>query len=268
MDRTMRRSYASLPVHEMPQPIRLGCSGLLAITVIVMGAIGLRALTSGKSGGVDRGATTAPGPASSPASGGPAAGATRSDADVDAPASARELRAKLDKDLQMGRYTAFISDLDDLLKLDPAASQDRDIRVAIVDVVLMRIMAGGGEPADRLFDILQGRMGTTGIDILYELVTTRGGSRASKRADELLRDESVRARGTPALRIAYDLRFSGCAEKSALFDRAKADGDGRTLGQLQELNRECGRRSGRCCMHNDPALRAAIDGLKARLDKP
>jgi hypothetical protein len=129
----------------------------------------------------------------------------------------------------------------------------------------MRIMMGGGEQAARLFDIIQSRMGTTGIDILYELVTTRGTSLASKRAAELLREESVRARGTPALRIAYDLRTAGCNGKAALFERASADGDGRTLGQLQELNRDCRRSRGVCCMHNDPGLRAAIDGLKARL---
>lgn len=250
-------------VTEFPRPFVLGCSGLLAITLLVMGAIGARALTSGSQAPARDSVAVTPTSMAAPASAAPADPAS---AASDAAPTARELRARLDKDLQMGRYAAFISDLDELLKVDPRAAQDRELRFAIVDNVLMRMMIGGGEQAERLFEIIHRRMGTTGIDILYELVTTRGTSLASKRAAELLRDESVRARGTPALRIAYDLRMAGCLDKPALFERARSDGDGRTLGQLQELNRECGRRNkSGCCLHNNPALRAAIDGLKSRL---
>ncbi|MCC6555572.1 MAG: hypothetical protein IT372_21635 [Polyangiaceae bacterium] len=263
----MATSPGSSPsAQELPPPILLGCSGLVAITIIVMGAIGLRALTSRSSSDLDR-PPAAAAPSAAPPSSAPAIDAGDGAPDAPPP-SARELRARLDKDLQTGRFGAFISGLDELLRIDPSAAQDRDIRNAIVDVVLMRIMVGGGDQPERLFAILTEKMGTTGIDILYELVTTRGSSRASKRAGELLKDEAVRARGTPAMRIAYDLRMADCASKPALFERAKEDGDGRTLGQLQELNRQCGRRGGPCCMYNNPALRAAIDGLKARLGSP
>ena len=57
----------------------------------------------------------------------------------------------------------------------------------------------------------------------------------------------------------------GCDEKKALFGRAATDGDRRSLGQLQQLDRRCGRRSPGCCFENDPDLRAALDALNARL---
>jgi hypothetical protein len=140
------------------------------------------------------------------------------------------------------------------------------VRADIVELSMRVMLLTGGEP-DRVFDMIATKMDTTGMDILYELLTTRGGSRAAARAEELLRDEKVRSRGTPAARIAYDLRVAqGCSDKKALFERAKEDGDGRTLGQLQLLNHRCRRRSGGCCLENDPELREAIDTLKARMN--
>jgi hypothetical protein len=100
-------------------------------------------------------------------------------------------------------------------------------------------------------------MGTAGPDLLYELLTTRGGSKAAKRADELLRDEAVRSRGSPAMRVAYDLRTAKtCDAKRALYERAGEEGDRRALGQLHVLSRECG--------SSDPKLKAAIEALKKR----
>jgi len=62
-----------------------------------------------------------------------------------------------------------------------------------------------------------------------------------------------------ALRSARD-----CDQKKALFPRAQTDGDGRTLGQLQLLNRRCGRHATACCLQNDPDLRQTMDAIKAR----
>jgi hypothetical protein len=179
---------------------------------------------------------------------------------------ARELRAELRKEVQFGRFGSATDVLARLLGVDPTSPQDSEVRGDIVELS-MRVMLLTGDEPDRVFDMISTKMGATGMDILYELLTTRGGSRAAARAEELLRDEKVRARGTPAARVAYDLRMArGCDEKKALFGRAKSDGDGRTLGQLQLLNRRCGRRSPGCCLENDPELRETIDALKARLN--
>jgi serine/threonine-protein kinase len=230
--------------------------------MVVLGAVVLRTLVSGGATVPERAAIAAsaaeaqarvPDPVSS-------AGA------LDAPSGdvRRELRVQLNKDLKTGRFVDFITHLEQLLQIDPTAAQERDIRVAIVDVVLMRIMVGGAEHAEKLFGLLQHRMGTTGIDILYELVMTRGSSRASQRAAELLRDESVRARGTPALRVAYGLRAAPCGAKRDYFERAGIDGDRRALDQLLPLNNDCGRRNRGCCLRDDPGLKAAIAAIKAR----
>jgi serine/threonine-protein kinase len=115
---------------------------------------------------------------------------------------------------------------------------------------------------EQLYEIIERRMGTHGIDLLYELMTTRGGSRAAKRATDLLADPEVRKRGTPALRIAYDLRKTSCPEKNQLFERAREDGDRRALGMLEEL-KDC--RRSRCCLYTkDPALKEAVDALRTR----
>jgi hypothetical protein len=77
----------------------------------------------------------------------------------------------------------------------------------------------------------------------------------------MLREESVRARGSEAMRTAYEIRFaSGCDAKRALFDRARSTGDGRTVMELKLL-REC-RRGNTCCMRNDDALNDLITALE------
>jgi serine/threonine-protein kinase len=260
----MSRSSPATWGGDLPAPILLAFSGLLAITAVVIGAVGVRALVS------DGGATDPrPTAAASATAGGatPSGSTTARSADPDEPpppsdpVAAREARAKVASDLQMGRYVAFVTDLDELLRIDPGAAREREIRSAVVDV-LMVITASRGEHVDQLYEIIERRMGTHGIDLLYELMTTRGGSRAAKRANELLADPEVRKRGSPALRVAYELRTVPCSEKNQLFERAKEDGDRRTLGQLEEL-KEC--RRTRCCLHTkDPALKDALDALRER----
>jgi len=246
-------------VGELPQPILLGCTGLLAITALVVGAIGLRTFVGGLEGSGPSPAKSAVAVAPSGAPTGRGAATTEA-APPDA-AAVRAARAKVQSDLQTGRYAAFVSDLDDLLRLDPSAASERELRSAVLDV-LMVITAGNGDLAAKLFESIEQRMGTHGIDLLYELMTTRGGSRAAKRATQLLADPEVRERGTPALRVAYELRSAPCPQKNDLFERAKEDGDRRTLGQLEML-KDC--RRGGCCNHTkDPALREAIDALRAR----
>jgi hypothetical protein len=177
----------------------------------------------------------------------------------------RDLRADFETDVEVRRLKEAVADLALLLDQDPKAAQDRNVRRDVVELS-QRIMQATGREPEELFALITQRMGPTGIDILFELFTEKGGSRAAKQAEDLLSNPNVRARGSPALRIAYDVRMArSCQEKIALFPRAKQDGDYRTLGQLQALNHACGRRSsGECCLHNDARLRDAIDSLKAR----
>jgi len=151
-----------------------------------------------------------------------------------------------------------------LLELDPKAPQDREVRGAIVELA-MRIMLVEGPEPDKMFDMIETRMGTTGPDILFELIATKGGSRGARRAEQLLKDKSVRNRGTPAFRIAYDLRMARkCEEKSALLERARDEGDRRSYVPLQMMNRDC-RRSEECCLRKDPRLKEAMDAIEERM---
>jgi hypothetical protein len=267
----------------LPLAIRLSVIGLLGTVGLVVGAVALRSSSydvTEEDLPADAGpsaqpasSSTAPRPSARPPSTSPPAGTARSPATPSPPtaapppaADAREARAALRRELQLGRYGTATEALARLVEVDPRAAEDGEVRADIVELAMRVMLLTGNEP-DRVFEMIAGKIGTTGIDILYELLTTRGGSRAASRAEEVLQDEKVRARGTPALRIAYDLRQThDCEAKKALFHRAKADGDGRALGQLQLLGRRCGRHANACCLQNDPALREAMDGIKARLN--
>jgi serine/threonine-protein kinase len=260
----------NVSLSDLPQSIRIGMAGAAAIAVLIFAAVLLRPASVGTTG--VQPSPSAGANARSPARAGPAAPTTSPPATAAPPepaspseaATERELRARFAKDLMQNRLKDAVATLALLVDANSRAAEEREVRAAVVDLSQRIMLVVGPEP-DQMFDLISTRMDTIGADILYELVTTRGGSRAAKRAEELLRDESVRERGTPAMQLAYDFRTAKrCDDKIALFDRAKSEGDGRTLGQLQLLNRSCGRRSGDCCLHNDPKLKETIEAIKAR----
>jgi serine/threonine-protein kinase len=115
----------------------------------------------------------------------------------------------------------------------------------------------GGEPADRVFEALTNRLGTDGLDILYDIMAERGGSVGAKRAESILAQKPVLARATPELRIAFELREVNCEGKLALLKRAVAEGDARSLLVLQTFGVACFKRS--------RALEDAIAELRTKL---
>lgn len=256
---------------SLPRSILVGVAGIFGIVLIIVGAVALRPP-------LDDDGPAAPAPTrASLARAEPSASARRaasqakgasagsSPAAQSVPADAHEARIRFSKEVQSQRFKDAVGSLSQLLELDPSAPADSDVRGDIVELA-MRVMLLDGDEPDDMFELLSSHMGTVGADILYELITTRGGSRAARRADEVLKDEGVRGRGSAALRIAYELRTArSCEDRIELLDRAKTDGDGRTLGQLQLLNKSCSQRSGDCCLHNDPRLKGAVDEIKARL---
>lgn len=119
--------------------------------------------------------------------------------------------------------------------------------------------------ADRVFGVLASdALGAYGPDILYRLTSIHGGSRAAKRAAELLKNDDVLKHATPGMRVALEIRDAPCKSRPALFDRAAREGDERTLYLLQAMRSAgCGQIS--CCMRGDAALDAAMSGIRARL---
>jgi hypothetical protein len=114
-------------------------------------------------------------------------------------------------------------------------------------------------------------MGTHGADVVYDLAATEVVKLWVRvRADAWLRSPDFAKSSTPALGVAVALRFAaGCPQRAALLTRAKADGDQRTLGYLNQYRATTGcgwRHRNDCfaCMHGDSRLSDAIAAIKQR----
>src|SRR6185437_7608829 len=83
-----------------------------------------------------------------------------------------------------GGEAAFL----DLAEHDPTAFHAPDISLATRDLAVALERDHGG---DRLFETLTDHLGTDGLDLLYDLVATRGRVAASLRAAEVLRRPEV-----------------------------------------------------------------------------
>ncbi len=182
------------------------------------------------------------------------------------PADVRTALAELDQKHRLGDTLGAIAALEQLAAADPAQLKQAGTMDKVIDLT-QRVMLLPGDASDRMFTLLTQKSGTQGLDILLYLVTNKGGSRASKMAEQLLSAPENVERGSKAMQVAWALRQAkGCDDKKALFERAGKDGDRRARGILETLNRDCNRR-GRdpsCCLHKDPALLAALAAMDAR----
>jgi hypothetical protein len=177
----------------------------------------------------------------------------------------REAAARFSQLIHQGtQFEESVNVLGELLTVDPSAAARSDVRAMIIKLAQRIMLVKSSKAPDRFFALVTDRMGPTGIDILFELETTRGSSLGAARASELLRDATIRSRGTAALQIAYEIRHTrNCEELLKLLDRAQADGDGRALGQLLLLGRLCGRRDSDCCL-NDQRFKDTLSFLRKR----
>jgi serine/threonine-protein kinase len=147
--------------------------------------------------------------------------------------------------------------LRDLCKTDPAGIADPKVLPAAMETVTS-VGQRPGTDADRIFDLLENHTGSAGIDVLYEVVQLKGGSRASTRAAEALRRPGVLEKGAPAARIAFKLRDARCEDKAALLPQAVAEGDARVLQIFESMRSACG---------NSKTLEQASKDLVIRLSK-
>jgi serine/threonine protein kinase len=127
----------------------------------------------------------------------------------------------------------------------PEQAADEDLRF------LVKKAAGTpGETSKLAFAALTGHMGSAGPDLLYELMLND--VKTTKQAQELLASPAVKARTSPALAVAYDLRLANsCAAKVPLLPRAAELGDDRTISILSPLatgaRKGCGKRKREPC---------------------
>lgn len=267
-------------VAEMPLGLRLAYVGAIALPVMVGGFAAFRSPESldGASEAPrrhadeperDREEHATPGPhSSSSPSASPTSHSSSPLPKIKVPTpEARAASDAFDHSLKVNDLKGALGQLEKLLEIDPDSPKDDAVRADIVDLTMRIQLVAGPEP-DKMFDLLVNRMGTTGIDIVYQIVTTKGGSKASAMGERFLASPDVRARGTDALRAAYDLRTAkSCEAKRAVFGEVAAHGDARSLGQLYLLNRKCGRRhraEAGCCLQGDAELAKTIETLEKR----
>ncbi|HTJ81719.1 MAG TPA: protein kinase, partial [Polyangiaceae bacterium] len=150
-----------------------------------------------------------------------------------------------------------------LAELDEHAFDGAEMRAAALDVA---VSAGGDhERSVAVVTALGEKFGTGGLDVLYDIATTRGGSEAASLANAILARPEARARGSAALRIALELREAACNAKLDLMDRVKADGDERALAQLVALRSpDCDSSTGACCLRDNAAVEIATRELSSK----
>ncbi len=145
--------------------------------------------------------------------------------------------------------------------------------------LLLLKSAQADEPAmSRALEVIASEpMGSDGPDLLYDLMVA-GKQSVRPSAETLLAQDEVRARATPALAIAYDLKVSdSCDAMLDLLERAAADGDERAAAVLSYsvdgAKRGCGRRRNMPCPARcgdrkyQDRFRATVAKIRNRLGK-
>ncbi len=119
-----------------------------------------------------------------------------------------------------------------LLTLDANASADLKLQEDIRNAALVK------ETQDDASALLESKMGSRGVDILFDIAYGASGRlypQAAIRAKHSLSLEEVRSRASPALTLALEFRDAKtCDAKHALLTRARDQGDARILPTLQQ----------------------------------
>jgi serine/threonine protein kinase len=156
------------------------------------------------------------------------------------------------------------------LGVDANASADAKLEEDVRNAALFR------EGQDDAFALLQSKMGTRGIDILYDIAYGASGRQypqAAARARHGLELPEIRSRAGAALSVLLDFRDTKtCEAKHSLLERAHDQGDARMIAVLQayESPRGCGfLGTSDCypCMHRDKQLREALTAIEGRAAK-
>jgi hypothetical protein len=162
-------------------------------------------------------------------------------------------------------YVAAVGAVRRLLALEESAAGDPDVKQ-----VLLLAASGPVDAATASLDVMGEAMGARGADLLYELLLAPSVGKFPKgRATTLLATADVKARATPALRIAYELRTTLPCKRKELLERATSDGDARALAYLKPLlaTRGCGlfsRSDCYACLGSRSDVRAAIAAIEKR----
>jgi hypothetical protein len=129
--------------------------------------------------------------------------------------------------------------------------------------------------ADTAFALLEGPMGASGANVLWDLAADESVKPwVRARAGQWLRSPEFRRVAGPSLLLAADLMTAkSCEAAHALLPKAKEVADERSLPQLLAWTKKngCGRRGAEDCMpclRKDSALAEAVVAIRGRRKKP
>ncbi|MRG96567.1 serine/threonine-protein kinase [Polyangium spumosum] len=240
----------------------LMAAGLSALAVLLLVVVLVR---SGSSESTDEDEAAAPATTAAPTGTSRAAVPANVPTEIDgadATEWAERLRRAASKKEWRPGAKAFLA----LAKLDPERLTGNEMRGDVVGVVAGIGFETSFAESDQVFDALEKELGTGGLDVLFHVVRTRGGTKASRRAHDILGKAGTMDRATPALRVAFELRKAACHDKRALFSRAAEEGDGRALDELLiTKDTPCSARRDPCCYREDAEIKEAISKLRAKL---
>ena len=161
----------------------------------------------------------------------------------------------------MNVVTAWLSE-------DPTVASDQKARIMIRDAAISK------DPLapDLAFALLEKHMGTIGLDDMYDIAYGASGqynTKARDRARKTLKRPDVKSRMTPSLTVTEDIVSLGqsCKVKD-YFERARADGDVRTVSALKPLaarvpSGNFGHQDALQCIH-DGSLTKTIAAIEAK----
>lgn len=186
-------------------------------------------------------------------------------------ATALEAWEAVAKHMQIGHWDNAIDSLEVFVKMDPDGPKDHNVKTGVNDLAVKACVDKTAGRCKRIMALLSERMGEGGVDILFELVVTRGGTGATWHAAQLLQKPDVISRGSEALRMAHALRTANsCPKVKALLGDAAKVGDTRAIRELNIITSrgsQC-RARGCCIIQSDPTVKSAIATIQARLAAP
>lgn len=179
--------------------------------------------------------------------------AAMTNADLDAASSVADLEKLTQRFPKEPRAWRKLVSAYDAKSVEPALKAARRLfeldAASTNDVQMQRVVqkaAAGTTPTttEMAFETMTTLMGKAGPDLLWELATTPATPAAvSARAwDLLIKDEAVKAKESPALKVAIDLKSRNGCDRKPYIAVAEKEGDKRSLNYLQQLLpvRKCG----------------------------
>ncbi len=189
-----------------------------------------------------------------------------------APSARERLRLVVDAHDAPGAAALLL----ELGQKDPGVFKDRAVQA---DAAAAAELAAPGPQGDAAFEMLGSKLGSDGLDVLYDVVAREGQgadkqqvlgfakpAEAGPRARAILGKPETLGRATPAMRVAYELRRASCTWRRNLFPRAGKEGDDRALAILGAMMPPgCSPQAQLCCLPKNNELERAIADIQARI---